>query len=245
VTIGPAGDVNNDGFDDFIIGSPFADTAAGADAGRAYVIFGSPEPGEGTHDLADVGSEVPGLVVDGAEAGDNLGATVGGGFDLNGDGVDDGLVGAPFADTGSSTAQNAGETYVIAVGFTCATSGAPAGTLRISKPTIPGSEPDYNATITWGGSLVVQLIRGDLTSLRGTGGITNVDAAGCLANNALLASVNDNSVVGSGASYYLMKAPRSCTVYSTDTFSELLPDEFPGAGGNRDSDITGSANACP
>ena len=245
LTIGPAGDINNDGFDDFIIGSPFADTAGGIDAGRAYVIFGSPEPGEGTHDLADVGSEVPGLVVDGAEAGDNLGATVGGGFDLNGDGVDDGLVGAPFADAGSSTAQNAGETYVIAVGFTCATSGAPVGTLRISKPSLPGSEPDYNATITWGGSLVVQLIRGDLTSLRGTGGVTNVDAAGCLANNVLLASVNDNSIVGSGASYYLMKTPRSCTVYSTDTFSELLPDELPGAGGTRDSDIAGSANACP
>jgi hypothetical protein len=52
------------------------------------------------------------LSVEGAEANDNLGASVGGAFDVNGDGVDDALVGAPFAD-GPSAPDDAGETYII------------------------------------------------------------------------------------------------------------------------------------
>ncbi len=113
LTVGPAGDLNGDGYDDFIIGSPLADTPAGQDAGRAYIILGSPAPETGTHSLNEVGSTIDGFIVEGAGAGDNLGASVGGGHDLNGDGIDDGLVGAPFADSDAGTPADAGETYVI------------------------------------------------------------------------------------------------------------------------------------
>jgi hypothetical protein len=113
LTVGPAGDLNNDGYGDFIIGSPLADATAGVDAGRAYIILGSPAPRDGEVSLDDVGDAIDGFIIEGASAGDNLGASVGGGFDLNADGVDDGLVGAPFADTDVTTPTNAGETYVV------------------------------------------------------------------------------------------------------------------------------------
>ena len=56
---------------------------------------------------------MPGVTVQGAAPGDRLGSSVGGGFDVNGDGIADALVGAPFADTLVSTPDDAGETYVI------------------------------------------------------------------------------------------------------------------------------------
>ena len=70
-------------------------------------------------------------VIEGAAAGDKLGHSVGGGFDVNGDGVVDALVGAPFAETLIGTPTNAGEAYVISpfqpdevLGLTLSQSGA-------------------------------------------------------------------------------------------------------------------------
>ena len=42
---GLAGDVNDDGFDDLIIGAPFADANGQLHAGQAYVVFGRPPVG--------------------------------------------------------------------------------------------------------------------------------------------------------------------------------------------------------
>jgi Tol biopolymer transport system component len=111
--VGGAGDINNDGIDDYLIGAPSADLPGKAGAGKAYVVYGSQVSEEGEQWLSDVGGTLAGLVVQGYEAGDELGHSVSGGFDVNADGVDDALVGAPYADSLPATPSNAGESYVI------------------------------------------------------------------------------------------------------------------------------------
>ena len=108
------GDFDDDGIDDILVGAPKADGPdnARSNAGEAYVILGSPDLG-GTVDIAEDQQD---LTVIGAEAGDNLGFVVSSG-DVNGDGIDDILVGARFASSLAGGTQgdliNAGKAYVI------------------------------------------------------------------------------------------------------------------------------------
>ena len=102
-----AGDVNGDGFDDFILGAHFGDDG-GSSAGEAYVIFGS-ATGSGDIDLTTF-SAAEGFKIRGDEAGDYLGYSVASAGDMNGDGIDDLVVGAPYGDNSGT---HAGEAYVI------------------------------------------------------------------------------------------------------------------------------------
>ena len=115
VVVAVAGDVNNDGVPDLVFGAGEADLPGKPDAGKAYVIFGRTDFPSGSMALSDVGSTFPGAVILGAETGDHLGASVGGGFDVTADGVADVIIGAPFADSLPGTPSNAGETYVFSL----------------------------------------------------------------------------------------------------------------------------------
>ncbi len=83
-SVGSAGDVNHDGFDDVIVGAPH-DTYGVSTEGVAYVFYGS-FPGL---------SDVPDWQIGGGQQGALFGASVAGAGDVNGDDYDDVIVGAP------------------------------------------------------------------------------------------------------------------------------------------------------
>jgi hypothetical protein len=93
-SVARAGDENGDGYADVVIGAPFAKSGA-LYVGRVLVLAG--QSGELIRQHL------------GAAAGDQFGRSVAGAGDVDGDGVDDILVGAPGSDAG---AVNAGRAYV-------------------------------------------------------------------------------------------------------------------------------------
>ena len=105
LTVSEAGDVNGDGFDDVIIGVPNGD-AGGALSGESYVLFGTPSFTAGLFDVASLDG-TNGFRIDGVAPSDLSGLSVSGAGDVNGDGIDDLIIGAYGAEL------TAGESYVI------------------------------------------------------------------------------------------------------------------------------------
>ncbi|KFB10914.1 Ig-like domain repeat protein [Nitratireductor basaltis] len=101
------GDVNGDGFNDFLIGAVGQDPN-GTASGAAYIVYGK-STGWADIDLSSF-SASDGFKVSGLAAGDRLGASVSSAGDFNGDGIEDFLIGAPGTDhNGTDT----GSAYVI------------------------------------------------------------------------------------------------------------------------------------
>ena len=84
-SLSSAGDVNNDGYSDILIGAVFFDASFGYDNGRADVHLGGPGGLSST----------PYWSIDGPQDFGNLGHVVAGGGDINGDGFSDLLFGIP------------------------------------------------------------------------------------------------------------------------------------------------------
>ncbi len=115
-----AGDFNNDGVDDLAIGAPGEAIGDTRGAGMIHVVYGSrgrfSDPNFGGlktgGKVNEIGihqntKDVPG----GAEAGDRFGAALAAG-DVNGDGVDDLIVGIPGEDLVKNSVKNAGAVQI-------------------------------------------------------------------------------------------------------------------------------------
>ncbi|MEZ5436297.1 MAG: integrin alpha [Pseudomonadales bacterium] len=112
-----AGDTNNDGTADVVIGAPKADIAVPAskpikDAGRALVCSGA-DLAAAIDPTANACNEITALfeVSVGAAAGDNLGSAVAGAGDVDGDGYDDVVIGLPKADVNGKKDAGAAVVY--------------------------------------------------------------------------------------------------------------------------------------
>jgi hypothetical protein len=95
-SVSAAGDVNGDGLDDLIVGAEGEDDG-GHYAGAAYVVFGSIGGFASAIDLGDIASGIGGFKIQGENAGDRAGGSVSAAGDVNGDGIDDLIVGAAGA----------------------------------------------------------------------------------------------------------------------------------------------------
>ncbi len=98
-------DVNNDGYDDFIVGA-YSHNAGGTSQGRAYVYLGGSSL-----------SSSPALTLSGDENSALFGNSVSGIGDANKDGYDDFIVTAPFHDAGAGSTADRGRAYVYLGGF--------------------------------------------------------------------------------------------------------------------------------
>jgi FG-GAP repeat len=113
-SVAGTGDVNGDGIDDVTIGARGANPN-GTGSGRAYVVFGTDEGFPAELELADLlaangGDGTQGFVLNGVADSDQAGQTVAGMGDINGDGIDDVLLNAPFADPNGTSS---GQVYVV------------------------------------------------------------------------------------------------------------------------------------
>ncbi len=101
VSVASAGDVDADGFSDMIVGAQDEDEG-GSSAGAAYIVYG---PVSGDLDLG-----VAGIKLVGEDASDSAGLSVASAGDVNGDGFDDVLIGAP---EGPATGSGGGAAYLV------------------------------------------------------------------------------------------------------------------------------------
>ncbi|WP_272867681.1 Ig-like domain-containing protein [Crenothrix polyspora] len=127
------GDVNGDGFNDYVVTAPRAEaTASTFDAGRAYLMFGteaglgkgfdlndlSPTQGiriNGTENYEDLGGSTlfAGGNDDNADAYYGMGSSVNSIGDINGDGITDFAIGSPEWGDQVADAQSTGRTYIV------------------------------------------------------------------------------------------------------------------------------------
>ncbi len=117
-SVSNAGDVNGDGYADLIIGAYGVDYRASADAGESYVVLGGEygvnswvAPNSVLY-LDDLGDE-NGFRIEGIDEGDNSGWSVSSAGDVNGDGFDDLIIGAPHADGDGNDFPGSGEAYLV------------------------------------------------------------------------------------------------------------------------------------
>ncbi|MEM9275203.1 MAG: integrin alpha [Cyanobacteria bacterium P01_F01_bin.143] len=123
LSVSNAGDLNGDGIDDLIIGTPsagiseneiaefpdFRNFEANLTSGESYVVFGTTNS-RSSLDLSDLDG-TNGFIIKGANPGDRSGESVSNAGDLNGDGIGDIIIGATSADPNGQLSAGAG--YVV------------------------------------------------------------------------------------------------------------------------------------
>lgn len=110
-SVSGAGDVNGDGLGDVLIGAYGADAGGKQGAGSSYVVFGKSVTE--AVELCDIAAGRGGFVIRGEKESDYSGWSVSGAGDINGDGLQDLLIGAPGHTSTLFRKVRAGTAYVV------------------------------------------------------------------------------------------------------------------------------------
>ncbi|MDP6068559.1 MAG: hypothetical protein QGG75_15095 [Alphaproteobacteria bacterium] len=120
-SVSGAGDINGDGIADFVLGAPRADPSTVTDVGEAYFVFGGTSnlssldaangSTDGTISVSNLNGTT-GFKVTGLFASDFLGGSVSHAGDVNGDGIDDVIIGT-YKLEGSVRDGATGDQYVL------------------------------------------------------------------------------------------------------------------------------------
>ena len=206
-SVSNAGDINNDGIDDLIIGAVLASPNGNSEAGQSYVLFGGKNLGsDGTLNLSDLNG-TNGFIINGIASGDQSGYSVSNAGDINKDGIDDLIIGAGHASANGKNA--AGQSYVVFGGRNLGS----GGTLNLS---------DLNGT---NGFIINGIASGDFsgTSVSNAGDINN-DGIDDLIIGAVFA--DSNRKTGAGQSYVVFGGRN---IASSNTSTSVNLTGTPGA----------------
>ena len=110
-SVSGAGDLNGDGLDDLIVGAPGTDANGISNSGASYVVFGKIDGRRVVLSDIDDSDNDKGFIINGIASDTYAGLAVSGAGDVNGDGLADVIVGAPWSDSNGNT--NSGASYVV------------------------------------------------------------------------------------------------------------------------------------
>jgi hypothetical protein len=115
-----------------------------------------------------------------------------------------------------------------------------------SPPPFPETVLLERYRMFWESSFRVDAVYGDLAALRASGGAFQNTVHLCFANDSL---TNELFLAADpppgGASYYLVRLGGGLIPACAQTWGTGVPQEHPGAGGNRDVDLAADVNTCP